>query len=339
MSRNEAKKIAQKHGILAYTLGNGQGIVGALSAIGTVLKDHTFEIVAYRKYVNCGRPREISEESVIAMTEQTYPNTYNNYDYKHKRILITPRGPDPIFCGIRGEDPDILLQAFLMLHIPEELEGYMTFKTNHGTNMHLAHEFDLYNLKTYMAGYVKGTVEEEPYAIKGGHAFFILKNRQGSAICAVYEPTGQSQLAQELSVGDLIEIGGGVRKATMKHPKMINVEYIRVLQLVKTLSYLNPLCKKCGKRLKSDGKDKGYKCERCGAKELNAQKNSIEIPRKIKEGLYIPFPKAHRHLTKPWHRYGMEKSNCEQVLNPHYYCRFALDDWTRTNTVAKFAKL
>jgi tRNA(Ile2)-agmatinylcytidine synthase len=323
LSRKKAVEIVKKHGVISYTLGNGQGIVGALSAIGTPLdKDHTFEIIAYRKQENCGRSREISKESVVQMTEQTYPNTYNNYDYKHERVLITPHGPDPIFCGIRGEDPDTLLQAFLMLDIPEELEGYMIFRTNHGTNLHLTHKFDLSQLKTYTSGYVNGTVDSEPYAIEGGHTFFTIKNDQGSALCAVYEPTGLSQLAQRLVKNDLLEIGGGVRKATSKHPKVINVEYIRILELAPKIEYMNPLCK-CGKRLKSDGKGKGYKCEFCGHKERNAQKVTVEHARDIKEGLYIPVPKAHRHLTKPLQRYGMEKRKHEQALNSHWYCRFA----------------
>lgn len=322
MSRNKAKEIVQKYEIDTYTLGNGRGIVGALSAIGTVLKDYTFEIIAYRKHVNWGKPRYISKDSVIAMTEQTYPNTYNNYDYKHKRVLIMPRGPDPIFCGIRGEYTDILLRAFLMLDIPEDLEGYMIFKTNHGTNMHLTHEFDLSNLKTYIAGYVKGIVEKEPHVIQGGHTFFSLRNESGSALCAVYEPTGQSQLAQKLSIGDLIEIGGGVKKSISKHSKVINVEYIKILQLAQKISYMNPLCKKCNKRLKSDGKNKGYKCEICRNKEYDIQKISVEMSREIKEGLYIPLPKAHRHLTKPLHRYGMEKYGSRIHLDNTWFVTF-----------------
>lgn len=337
LSRKRAMEIVKKYGIDAYALGNGQGIVGALSAIGTPLdNDHTFEIIAYRKHENCGRPREVSKESVVEMAEQTYPNTYNNYDYKHERVLITPRGPDPIFCGVRGEDPDTLLQAFLMLNVPEELEGCMIFRTNHGTNAHLAHRFDLSQLKTYTSGYVDGYVDDQPYAIEGGHAFFTIKNDQGSALCAVYEPTGLSQLAQKLSNGDLIEIGGGVRKATSKHPKVINVEYIRILQLAKKLHYMNPLCK-CGKRLKSDGKGKGYKCEICGYKERNAKKVVVEHARDIKEGLYIPVPKAHRHLTKPLQRYGMEKRKYDQVLHPHWYCRFASQNLVSIDNRIKFA--
>jgi len=338
LGRKRAMEIAKEHQVDMYALGNGQGIVGALSAIGTLLdKDHTFEIIAYRKQKNYGKPREISRESVIEMAERTYPSTYNNYDYKHERILITPHGPDPIFCGIRGEDPETLLQAFLMLDVPEELEGYMIFCTNHGTNFHLEHQFDLSQLKTYTSGYVNGMIDGDPYAIEGGHAFFTIRNDQGSALCAVYEPTGLSQLAQKLSKGDLIEIGGGVRKATSKHPKVINVEYIRILQLAPKLEYTNPLCRNCHKRLKSDGKGKGYKCEICGYKERNMQKVAIEVARNIKEGLYVPVPKAHRHLTKPLQRYSMEKKFYEHVLNPHWYCRFTSHNLMSVDTEVKFA--
>jgi len=327
LSRKRAMEIAKNRGVDVYALGNGQGVVGALSAIGTSLdEDHTLEIIAYRKQENCGKLREISKESVVEMAEQTCPNTYNNYDYKHERVLITPHGPDPIFCGIRGEDPDTLLQAFLMLKIPEELEGYMIFRTNHGTNAHLTRKFDLSKLKTYTSGYVEGIIDSAPYAIEGGHAFFTIKNDQGSSLCAVYEPTGLSQLAQKLTMGDMIEIGGGVRKATSKHPKVINVEYIRILKLATKLNYVNPLCKNCGKRLKSDGKGKGYKCEVCGLKERNTQKVAIELARDIKEGLFLPVPKAHRHLTKPLQRYGMEKKRYDHVLNSHWYYKLASDN-------------
>ncbi len=337
ISRKFARKVAQTHGIYTYELGNGRGIVGALSAIGAELHDYTFEIIAYRKYANHGKPREISKMQIISMNERTYPNTYNNYDYKNERVLITPRGPDPIFCGIRGEADNILLRAFLMLDIQEELEGYIIFRTNQGTNMHLTHELDLSRLKPHTSGFMKGTVENLPYTIKGGHTFFNLKTQNGIAFCAVYEPTGLSQLSQRLSISDLIEIGGGVRKATMKHPKVINLEYIKILQLAHKLSYINPQCKRCGKRLKSAGFNKGYKCESCGVRERTIQKISTEISRDVKEGLYIPLPKAQRHLTKPIQRYGIEKYGWEWVLKPNWYCRFGSYNSIQMDVVVKLS--
>ncbi len=327
LGRKRAAELARKYGVELCAYGNGQGVVGALAAVGTPLNlDHTFECIAYRKEENCGGPRPISSESVREMAVQTYPHTYNSYDHKHERVLIAPHGPDPIFCGIRGEDPNAVLQAFLMLEIPEELAGYMIFRTNHGTNAHLANKFNLANLKTYTSGFVEGYVDGEPRAMMGGHTFFRLRNEQGSALCAVYEPTGLSPLAQRLSSGDLVEIGGGVRKATSKHPKVINAEYIHLLKVAAKLRYLNPLCSRCSRRMKSEGKGKGYQCEHCGHRERGASKVAVSVPREIKEDLYIPVPKAHRHLTKPQQRYGMEKNRFVPVLDSRWYRRFVSPD-------------
>ena len=63
---------------------------------------------------------------------------------------------------------------------------------------------------------------------------------------AVYEPTGLANVAVRLEPGDLIEIGCGVRKGTTKHPKILNIEYLSVLELVPAFDLLNPLCKACG---------------------------------------------------------------------------------------------
>jgi tRNA(Ile2)-agmatinylcytidine synthase len=61
--------------------------------------------------------------------------------------------------------------------------------------------------------------------------------------------------------------------------------------------------------MKSEGKAKGFQCKKCKLREPpSLQKLRIPVPREIQPGLYIPTPKAHRHLTKPLHRYGLEKS-------------------------------
>lgn len=60
--------------------------------------------------------------------------------------------------------------------------------------------------------------------------------------------------------------------------------------------------------MKSEGKNKGFQCDRCKHKEQNIKKILVPQERTIKTGLYIPTPKAHRHLTKPSQRYGIEKT-------------------------------
>ena len=74
---------------------------------------------------------------VKKLSEETYPYTFNNYDQKNLRVLIAPHGPDPVFCGIRGDDPLLTTYFLKNLSIEEELDGYMIFRTNQGTNLHL----------------------------------------------------------------------------------------------------------------------------------------------------------------------------------------------------------
>ena len=174
--------------------------------------------------------------------------------------------------------------------------------------MHLQNEIRIANVKAYTAGYIGCKVSSKPYAIEGGHVIFTVKQDGAEMPAAVYEPTGLANVAAKLEEGDVIEIGVGVRKGTTKHPKILNVEYLRVLKLTPVYETLNPLCKMCGKRMKSEGKNKGHQCDRCKHKDHNTKKILIPQERRIKTGLYIPTPKAHRHLTKPLQRYGIEKT-------------------------------
>jgi tRNA(Ile2)-agmatinylcytidine synthase len=309
MSRQMSEKVAKAVGIQYFTFGNGQGLVGSLGAMGCLLEgDHTFELIAYRKQNNWGRPRVIEKESVIKFSIDTYPHTFNNYDRNQGRVLIAPHGPDPVFFGIRGESPDIVELALSVLHTEEEIEGWTIFRSNQGTNMHLQNEIRIADIKAYTAGYIRCKVSSKPYVIEGGHVIFTVKQDSAGMPAAVYEPTGLANVATKLEDGDIIEIGVGVRKGTTKHPKILNVEYLRVLNLAPVYEMLNPLCQLCGKRMKSEGKNKGYQCDRCKHKDYNTKKILILQKRRIKTGLYIPTPKAHRHLTKPLQRYGIEKT-------------------------------
>jgi tRNA(Ile2)-agmatinylcytidine synthase len=309
MSRQMSEKVAKAAGVQYFTFGNGQGLVGSLGAMGCLLEgDHTFELIAYRKQKNWGRPRVIEKESVIKFSIDTYPHTFNNYDRNQGRVLIAPHSPDPVFFGIRGESPDIVELALPALHPEEEIEGWTVFRSNQGTNMHLQNEIRIANVKAYTAGYIRCKISSKPYAIEGGHVIFKVKQDSAEMPAAIYEPTGLTNVATNLEDGDFIEIGVGVRKGTTKHPKILNVEYLWVLKLAPVYEMLNPLCKMCGKRMKSEGKNKGYQCDRCKHKDYNTKKILVPHDRRIKTGLYIPTPKAHRHLTKPLQRYGIEKT-------------------------------
>jgi tRNA(Ile2)-agmatinylcytidine synthase len=119
----------------------------------------------------------------------------------------------------------------------------------------------------------------------------------------VYKETGISTIASNLIIGDEISIGGGVRKASKNFPRIINLEFIKILNLKKNLISSNPLCKKCNKKMKSKGQKQGFQCVVCGKK--NSKKITMEIPRQLKKQLYIPKISAHRHLTRPFQRTGL----------------------------------
>ena len=93
LSRKQAEKIAKEHFMEYFAFGDGQGLVGSLAAIGCLLhNDHTFEAIAYRKPEYCGTGRVVNISKVIEYSKNTFPNTFNNYDQNHRRVLITPHG-------------------------------------------------------------------------------------------------------------------------------------------------------------------------------------------------------------------------------------------------------
>ncbi len=309
VSIKEAEKIAELYNVEVNLIKGKRGIVGALAALGETLQnDYTYELIAYRTIENRGTKRKVNEESVKKMDELTKPLTFNNYDYEKERVLITPRGKDPILFGIRGENPFILLKAFKIVEVYEEIERWVIFRTNQGTDAHLRKVNFINEISPYQPVVVVGEVASQPKTIPGGHVIFKIKDESGEIECAAYEPTGKFRnIIRKLIPGDLIEVAGGVRAPTKKHGKTINIEKIKILKLAEEYIYLNPLCEKCGKRMKSLGKNQGFKCEKCGFKTFKKEKVKIKVERELKEGLYLPPLRAQRHLTKPEIRYGQEK--------------------------------
>jgi len=64
------------------------------------------------------------------------------------------------------------------------------------------------------------------------------------------------------------------------------------------------------KRLKSMGKNQGFRCEKC-RKRFPASKVEVAVERELKPALYVTSTRSQRHLTKPLRRYGLEKQHIE----------------------------
>ncbi|MEM2995605.1 MAG: tRNA(Ile)(2)-agmatinylcytidine synthase [Candidatus Bathyarchaeia archaeon] len=305
----EALKLIKKFEAEAVGFKKGRGIIGGLAAVGETLDgDHTYEIIAYRTPENYGLKRKVDPTSIFEMDRVTAPYTFNNVDPEKHRIIITPRGPDPVLFGIRGETPEIVKKAFMMVKAFEPIERWVIFRTNHGTDAHLKRVAKLSDVKPYHPVIARGIVAANPKIIPRRHVIFTIKDESARVDCAAYEPTGfLRNIARKLIVGDYVEVYGGVRPPSNDKPLTINLEKIRLLKLAQKIVYQNPICPKCGKRLKSMGKGKGFKCEKCGLKYTNIGKIEVKMKREIGKGLYITSVRSQRHLTKPFRRYGMEK--------------------------------
>ena len=303
--RSDAKRLAAKSGLEYSYHGNGQGLVGAIGAIGYAFGDHTFELLSYRRQANFGKRRLISAHSVQQMHE-TIPSTFNSYDTTRRKVLITPHGPDPVFYGIRGEDVDSLLRAARMLEIGEKPDGYMIFMSNQGTGDHLRNMLNPTSMKPYSSGMLMGEVGARPQITMGGHVFFSVVSGIHEVRCAVYKPTGMSSVAAGLIPGDRICVGGGIRRASKNFPRVLNVELVRILSLKENLVSSNPFCTKCSKSMKSKGRGQGYMCVKCG--KISSQRHVTILPRSVKEHLYLPVVSAHRHLARPVQRIGRRNS-------------------------------
>jgi tRNA(Ile2)-agmatinylcytidine synthase len=316
----DATNLAKRVNAEAVGFKKGRGVIGSLAAIGEDLScDHTFEIIAYRMPENRDKPRRLDASSVKTMDIKS-PLTFNNVDSETGRVLITPRGPDPILCGIRGETPDAVKKAYEMVTVEETVERWMIFRTNQGTDAHLRKISTVAEIQPYNPVVIEGTVSQEPKIIHGGHVIFSIKDKTGEVDCAAYEPTlTLNKMARKLMKGDKLKVYGGVRTSS-EHKLTINLEKIRVLELDSKVSFVNPICPKCSKRLKSMGKNQGFRCDKCGFRSAGLKKIQVNEERGIEKRLYITSPRSQRHLTKPHCRYGKEKTGSPKgmIENWHY---------------------
>ncbi len=314
MSLREARGLVSMFKMDSFELRSGQGIVGALASIGNRLaRDHTFELIAYRKDVR--RRRVIDFDKVVRMSETRFPQTFSSYDRDYDRVMISPHGPDPVLCGIRGENARAVRDAFRDLKPIDNLLGYMIFRSNQATGEHLSNALDLTNSSAYSSGTVVGRVSSKPMIEMGGHVFFNLENREGEITCACYEPTADfRKTVLGLIPGDTVEASGGIRKPTSTHSRVLNLEAVRPVKLERIITLSNPKCPSCKIAMKSMGKGQGFECYKCGNVSM-APKQSHEEKRSISKKLYIPPLKAHRHLTKPLHRYSSSEKKTETPEN------------------------
>ncbi len=303
----DAEPLISRYSASAVAWKNRRGLIGALAAIGGTLEgDHTYELLTYRVAGKRGTMRMVDGDSVRRV-EANITDTFNSVDPETGQVLIAPRGPDPVLYGVRGETSGAVLSAKGEIVVGEPIERWVIFRTNQGTDAHLARSYLISDLKPCYPSVVTGTVEGECRIIEGGHVIFTIGDGSGRVDCAAYEPSGGFRaLVRELREGDEVRVAGGVRETDLG--LTLNLERLEVLSLASEWRLVNPRCPVCGGSTESMGKGQGLRCKRCGYRGVDLVKVTQEVPRRIRQGLYLPPPRAERHLTKPLKRYGKERS-------------------------------
>jgi len=299
----------------------GRGIVGAVAAIGAYkLKDFTYELLFYRDVHEKKKSRAVDQKILLEIDKKYRPLIFANFDYEKKRMLALSHGPDPVILGIRSLDPYILLDIFYFLAQKIKFEKAMIYKSNQGTNSHLSDVKMIKDIRPYDSVVIKGVIFEEPTIIRGGHVIFIIKDETGRITCSVYKQTGRlNRFAKMLMKGDYIEVGGGIIPSVL-HGMTLNVEYIRLIQAAPLEIIQNPLCPICGNRMESLGRNKGFRCSKCGYRSQKIKKIRKIVLRYVEPGLYIQSPIAYRHLTKPLETLGMcGKEYNNVIISPLTY--------------------
>ncbi|KSW11752.1 hypothetical protein CF15_02770 [Pyrodictium occultum] len=208
-----------------YGGAGSRGLVGSLAALGAVLSDYTFELLAYRRLKNWAKPRRIDEESVIEYDLKTRPYTFMNYDYEEGRVLIAPHGYDPVLYGVRGERPDILLKALDTIEAGEEPSHWTIFRSNQATGAHLRRK-PVARVRPYDNPVVEGRIEDVK-RLPGGHVLARICDETGCIDTAFYRETGRlRRIVLRLPSGSLVEAGGQAKPHRGR--LTLNAEYLCV---------------------------------------------------------------------------------------------------------------
>ncbi len=292
-------KILDKNGFKYKGYGNKRGLIGATAAMAWRPRDHTYELLSYRKEKNWGTERELYEKEIKRLDKEL-KQSFDSYDHEEDEQTIAPNSPCPVLYGVRGDDPYELKKALKMLS-GEDPERWIIFLTNQGTDDHIQ-EVPISEVRPWTSVKIKGEVSSIPEIIEGGHVLFEVKALDDDIkiTAAAYEPTkGFREHVKKLIKGDLIELRGGIRK----EPKTLNIEKMKILKLQdKVVKVSNPKCPECSKKMSSMGKNAGYRCKRCRIKADEKEAIRKKVDRGIEEDWYETPVKARRHLSKPLKR-------------------------------------
>ena len=307
--RDVLKKINKIPGfihIVTFTDEEPRGLVGAVAAVGAILIDWTFELLAYRRNEE---ERWIDLISLIELDKRLRPFVFENIN--GKRPLIMPHGLDPVYFGLRGEFPEHVIEAFKLLK-HGEIERWMLFRSNQGTAFHINRDGNFGLYKTVLR---KGVVDDI-IKVKEAKLKLILRIDNQKAEIFAYKLQGRlRRYLSQLKKGDVLLVVFNIWDISEKI--IGNIEEFFVLSFYPEVKEANPLCPVCGRRMKKKSKDVFY-CRSCGYRFKGRKIIEVKFRRPFPTRKRItPDLKAFRHLTMPEERIYFRSLKLAGRLKPY----------------------
>ena len=310
VTRDTALRVAEKEGVLVW---GGRGVIGALSSIAALAPwdDYSFELIAYRRPESRGE-RCVDYSRLVELEASSRPCTYNNFDPIGRRVTATPRGPDPVLAGFRGDCPDDLIR--MLNSLCEKPHFWVMYRSNQHTDVH-ARRLD--SLRPYKTGVIEVVVEGKPRVISGGHVIVPVRTPEGSPVdVAFYRETDPlNRVSRELRPGDRLRVLGSIRPYTPGGRPVMAAQKLWVLGVSNSYITAAQLCPRCGRRMKSKGGALDY-CPRCGY-VARKMRRRIPLARSLLPGEYTPREGNIPHLVKPLTRTRNTRRLAGKKASPH----------------------
>ena len=261
------------------------GLIGASSAIAwNPSQGSTWELIAWRQPNRIRTNREVSQQSIIEMSER-FTETFTNRDPTTGRGMIMPRTNCPVLYGVRGNSAQEVSDAHKFMQSRDDVEtceAWAIHRTNQVSDDHLL-------------GYYSAVVSGLPNEVQGGHSSILVWDGEvGKTLVAFAESGPVNVLLRRTKPGDVVDWLG------LKAPSgEIHLERLRVKSTVPRTGE-RPDC--CGKAMRSAGKGQGLRCTVCGSiKEKSWKIESISFDGQS-GGWVEPTASNRRHLAMPLKR-------------------------------------
>lgn len=274
-----------------------QGLAGVMGAAAWPGPATSHELIAYRSPERVGGPRDIDARALMALDADG--TTFHSGDGENDVPCCVPHTPCPVLAGLRGLDPERLVETALpALHAAsgEPIRGWLLFASNQASGDHVTPVAHVGEAPEWGTLAVAVTVAEAPRDIAGGHVVVACHDTLGHEVDLVaYEPTkGFRRHARAVRIGDRVLAVGAWDAGSLR------LERFRVDSLAEPfIKEENPRCPVCQRSMKSRGTDAGYRCPEGHGSAPEAAAVVRRELRKLRPGWYEVPVMARRHLHRP----------------------------------------